>query len=91
MGDEESAPLAEMVFSTDKDIVTIEHTFVSDKLRGQGAGRQLLQKLTAWVRAENKKIIVVCPFAKAEIAKSREYDDLLYPESEKSATTNTNL
>lgn len=78
VGDSESAPLAEMVFSADKDIITIEHTFVSDELRGQGAGRQLLQRLAAWVRAENKKVVAVCPFAKKEITKSQEYDDILY-------------
>ncbi len=78
VGDSESASLAEMIFSTDKNIVTIEHTFVSDELRGQGAGRQLLQKLIAWARAENKKIVAVCPFAKKEITKSQEYNDVLY-------------
>lgn len=78
VGDSESAALAEMIFSTDKNIVTIEHTFVSDELRGQGAGRQLLQKLIAWARAENKKIVAVCPFAKKEITKSQEYNDVLY-------------
>ncbi len=78
VGDSESAPLAEMIFSADKDIITIEHTFVSDELRGQGAGRQLLQTLAAWVREDNKKIIAVCPFAKKELTKSQEYDDVLY-------------
>ena len=78
VGDSESAPLAEMIFSTDKDVITIEHTFVSDELRGQGAGRQLLQKLAAWVREDHKKIIAVCPFVKKELTKSQEYDDILY-------------
>ncbi|WP_312199783.1 GNAT family N-acetyltransferase [Anaerospora hongkongensis] len=78
VGDSESAPLAEMIFSADKDVITIEHTFVSDELRGQGAGRQLLQKLAAWVREDHKKIIAVCPFVKKELTKSQEYDDILY-------------
>ena len=78
VGDSESAPLAEMIFSADKDIITIEHTFVSDELRGQGAGRQLLQTLAAWVREDHKKIIAVCPFAKKELTKSQECDDILY-------------
>ncbi len=78
VGESQSAPLAEMIFSTDKNIITIEHTFVSDELRGQGAGRQLLQMLADWVRAENKKIVAVCPFAKKELTRSTEYDDVLY-------------
>ena len=78
MGDSESAPLAEMIFSADKDIITIERTYVSDELRGQGAGKQLLQKLAAWVREENKKIVAVCSFAQKEMTKNQEYDDVLY-------------
>lgn len=78
VGDSESAPLAEMMFTADKDIITIEHTFVSDELRGQGAGRQLLQMLAEWVREENKKIVAVCPFAKKELTRSAKYDDVLY-------------
>ena len=78
VGESESAPLAQMLFSVDGEIIVIEHTEVSDALRGQKAGRQLLENLVDWVRSENKKIVAHCEFAKAEIAKSHEYDDVLY-------------
>lgn len=79
VGDSEVKPLAEMVFtSSDKDIVIIDHTFVSDELRGQNVGRQLLQKLVDWARKENKKIVPLCPFVKAEIMKNNEYADVLH-------------
>lgn len=79
VGDSKVKPLAEMVFtSSDKDIIIIDHTFVSDKLRGQNVGRQLLQKVVDWARTENKKIVPLCPFAKAEMMKNNEYKDVLH-------------
>ncbi|WP_378953049.1 GNAT family N-acetyltransferase [Pelosinus sp. sgz500959] len=79
VGDSKVEPLAEMVFtSSDKDIIIIDHTFVSDELRGQNVGRQLLQKVVDWARTENKKIVPLCPFAKAEMMKNSEYKDVLH-------------
>lgn len=78
VGESEDKPLAEMVFEySGKDIINIEHTNVSDALRGQNVGRQLLQKLVEWVRTENKKIVPHCPFVKAELMKNKEYADVL--------------
>ena len=79
VGDSEANPLAEMVFTYEgKDIIIIDHTFVSDELKGQSVGRQLLQKLVDWARKENKKIIPLCPFAKAEMMKNKDYADTLH-------------
>jgi len=79
VGDSEENPLAEMVFTYEgKDIIIIDHTFVSDELKGQSVGRQLLQKLVDWARKENKKIIPLCPFAKAEMMKNKDYADTLH-------------
>jgi len=79
VGDSEENPLAEMVFTYEgKDILLIDHTFVSDELKGQSVGRQLLQKLVDWARKENKKIIPLCPFAKAEMMKNKDYVDVLH-------------
>jgi len=79
VGDSEENPLAEMVFTFEgKDMIIIDHTFVSDALKGQSVGRQLLQMLVDWARKENKKIIPVCPFAKAEMMKNTDYADVLY-------------
>lgn len=79
VGDSEEKPSAEMVFTyVGKDIIIIDHTFVSDALRGQSVARQLLQKLVDWAREENKKIIPLCPFAKAEMMKNKDYADVLH-------------
>ena len=78
IGDSEEKPLAEMVFdSSGKDSIIIEHTFVSEELRGQNIARQLLQSLVDLARKENKKIVPLCPFAKAEMMKNNKYADIL--------------
>ena len=78
VGESEDKPLAELVFEySGEGIINIEHTNVSEVLRGQNVGRQLLQKLVEWARTENKKIVPHCPFAKAEMIKNKEYADVL--------------
>lgn len=58
-------------------LLMIDHTEVDDSLRGQGAGRALLDSLVAWARENNQKIIPVCPFAKAQFDKDPSLGDVL--------------
>ncbi len=78
-GDSEENPLAEMAFvhSEDNNII-INHTYVSDELNGQGIGKLLLKELVDWARVENKKIKPLCPYAKAQMEKNKEYHDIIY-------------
>ena len=70
--------LAEMTYSVGADsTVIINHTGVDDALRGTGAGKALLAALVEWARAEKKKVVPVCPFAKAVFEKTPEYQDVL--------------
>ena len=78
VGDSEEAPLAEMVFTLNDEVIIIEHTNVSDELSGQGVGKLLLKELVDWARKENKKITPHCPYAKAQMEKNEEYHDMLY-------------
>jgi uncharacterized protein len=55
----------------------IDHTDVDDRLRGQGAGRQLLDQLVAYVRENNVKVIPLCPFANAQFKKDASIRDVL--------------
>src|SRR5690625_7029535 len=65
VGDNADAPLAEMtiVLNGPKQLI-IDHTMVSDELRGQGVGDQLLEEVVQYARDNNRKIIPLCPFAK---------------------------
>lgn len=62
----EPEPLAEMTFvNQGEGLITIDGTYVDENLRGQGIGYKLLDALTDYARQEGKKIIPLCPFAKA--------------------------
>lgn len=70
--------VGEMTFSrVNPSLVMIDHTDVDDSLRGQGAGRKMLDGLIAWARAGNTKVIPVCPFAKAQFDKDPSIGDVL--------------
>ncbi len=75
----EDAILAEMVYtmpSTNKMI--IEHTEVSEELKGQNAGYQLVSTAVEYARAHNIKIIPLCPFANSVFKKKPEFADVLH-------------
>lgn len=79
VGDNADAPLAEMtiVLNGPKQLI-IDHTMVSDELRGQGVGDQLLEEVVQYARDNNRKIIPLCPFAKARMEKDKaKYEDVL--------------
>ena len=79
IGDSEKELLAEMTFVyAGEDIIIIDHTSVSDELRGQNIGKQLLQRLVELAKEKNKKIVPLCPFAKKEMMKNKEeYEEIL--------------
>jgi len=60
-----------------KDEIVIDHTFVSEPLRGQGVGLQLVKEAAEYARQENKKIIPKCPFARKVMTNNDEYCDVL--------------
>lgn len=78
MGESSKEPLAEITFvEKGFDHYIIERTFVSDSLRGQGAGQRLVNRVVELARKENKKIIPQCPYAKKVMTGSPEYADVL--------------
>ena len=79
VGDSEENLLAEMSFVTSgENIIIIDHTHVSEELGGKGVGKLLLKELVDWARKENKKIIPLCPYAKAQMEKNKEYHDVIH-------------
>ncbi len=70
--------LAEMTYSVAGDgMIIVDHTDVDSALRGTGAGKKLLAALVEWARAEGKKVIPLCPFAKSVFEKTPEFQDVL--------------
>lgn len=69
---------AEMTYSkVGKTQIIIDHTGVPDALRGRGAGAALVARGVADARAEGRKMIALCPFAKAQIERHPEWHDVL--------------
>ncbi len=69
---------AEMTYSRAGDtIIIIDHTAVPDALRGRGVGQALVQRGVEDARAKGLKIVPLCPFAKAQINKHPEWQDVL--------------
>lgn len=70
--------LAEMTYvMAGETNMIIDHTEVSDKLRGQGAGAQMVAAAVAYAREKGIKIRPLCPFAKSVFDKTPEYVDVL--------------
>ncbi len=59
------------------NIITIDHTFVSENLRGQGIALKLVNKVAEYARTEHKKIIPQCSYARKVMTGSKDYEDVL--------------
>ncbi len=70
--------LAEMTYSKAGDkLIIIDHTEVSDTLRGKGAGKQLVTAAVEHARKNQLKILPLCPFAKSVFDKTPQFEDVL--------------
>jgi predicted GNAT family acetyltransferase len=76
---EDGRRLAELTYTVAGTRVIIDHTSVDDALRGKGAGRVLLEAAVQWARADNVRLMPLCPFARSVFDKTPEYADVLAP------------
>ena len=78
--EENGERLAAMEFTmAGKTKMIIDHTEVDDRLRGRGAGRQMLNQLVEYAREKGIKVIPLCPFAKSVFQKDESIRDVLFP------------
>lgn len=75
--DDNGELLAIMTFSKVGDRIIIDHTEVSNALRGKNVGKQLVAAAVEHARKSNLKILPLCPFAKSVFEKVKEYQDVL--------------
>jgi len=69
---------SEMTYSKAGDsMIIIDHTEVSDELRGTGTGKKLVQAAVDYAREAGIKILPLCPFAKSVFDKNPELKDVL--------------
>ena len=69
--------LAEMTYTVAGSRVIIDHTDVDDRLRGKGAGKQLVKSAVEWARADKVQLLPLCPFARSVFEKTPDYSDVL--------------
>jgi hypothetical protein len=70
--------VAEMTYVwTGKNGISIDHTNVDEKLKGQGAGKQLVNKAIEFAQENGIKITPLCPFAKSVFDKEIVFRDVL--------------
>lgn len=55
----------------------IDHTRVYDGFEGRGIARQMVLAAVNFARANNRKIIPVCSYARAVLTRTEEYKDIL--------------
>ena len=55
----------------------IDHTEVSEALKGKGAGKQFVTAAVEYARKKDIKILPLCPFAKSVFDRVKEFGDVL--------------
>ncbi|TVQ10041.1 MAG: N-acetyltransferase [Balneolaceae bacterium] len=69
---------AEMTYSRAGDtLIIIDHTEVSEQLKGTGTGKALVKAAVEMAREKGIKIMPLCPFANAMFRKMPEWGDVL--------------
>jgi hypothetical protein len=66
-----------MTYSIAGETIIINHTEVDASLRGSGAGAALVAAAVEWARAEHKRIMPLCPYARAVFQRTPAYQDVL--------------
>ncbi len=69
--DEEGEVLAKILYVIKDDHLVIEHTIVSEKLKGQGLGKKLVDEVEEYAKKEGLNLQATCPFAKAYLDKKQ--------------------
>ncbi|MBM7693937.1 putative GNAT family acetyltransferase [Peribacillus deserti] len=60
-----------------RQLITIHHTEVGSQLKGQGAGRALVEKVVEYARKENLSVRATCSFAKKVLDETKKFHDVL--------------
>lgn len=62
--DDDDNVIAEVTFPNVKDgVVSINHTYVDNSLRGQGIAAKLVEAAYESIKDQDKKAILTCPYA----------------------------
>lgn len=68
--------LAEITWEERDGVMVMDHTYVSDALRGQGVAKKLLDAAADYARESNLKMKPICSYVVSAFEKSDAYDDI---------------
>lgn len=69
--------IAKITFERFNNILNVDHTFVDDRLRGQGIASQLVEKLVAYAMENELKINPICWYVEKWFEKHPDFKYLL--------------
>ena len=72
----DGARLAEITWIESDGVMTMNHTYVSDELRGQGVAKKLLDEAANYARTNHLKMKPVCSYVVTAFEKSEAYNDV---------------
>lgn len=73
---EDGKTLGEITWYYNDDTMVMDHTYVSDTLRGQGVAKKLLDEAAAFARKNNYKMQAVCSYVVTAFKRYDEYEDV---------------
>lgn len=68
--------LAEITWTLLGEVMVMDHTFVSDDLRGQGIAKKILDRAAVYARENGLKMEPVCSYVVTAFERYKEYDDV---------------
>lgn len=75
--EESDERIAEMAIGISGNNLTVYHTEVSEKLKGQGIASKLLSAMVAYAREHTLKVIALCPYVNSQFKRHPEqYQDI---------------
>ena len=74
--EEDGEWIAELTYFRVGDTMTIDHTEIDKKLRGEGIGPDMVRAAVDYAREQGLKIKPVCPYAKKVIERTPEFQDI---------------
>ncbi len=80
IGDDETNALAKITFDYKEGTLVINHTIVSELLKGQGVAKALVEHVVAFARLEKLKVLPICDYAKNVMTRDKQYRDILSEE-----------
>ena len=75
--DEDGEWIAELTYIKSDSTLTIDHTEIDEKLRGEGIGKDMVRAAVEYARENGLKVNPVCPYARKIIDATPEFQDVL--------------